>query len=153
MKELSKVLNVQDIKGLLPHRYPFLMVDRVLEVIPKERAVAIKNVTCNENYFQGHYPGSPIMPGVLLVESMAQVAGIAMLSAEEFKGKIPYFVGIDNIRFRKPVVPGDTIKIVVEISKIKGKIGRAKGEVYVEAELMAEGELMFAAVDSQAQNS
>lgn len=141
------MLDIMEIRGLLPHRYPFLMVDRVLEVEPGKRAVAIKNVTVNEEFFQGHYPERPIMPGVLIVEAMAQVAGIAFLSMEGLKGKTPIFAGIDKVRFRRPVVPGDQLRIEAEIIKFRGRMGKAAGKVFVGDEPVAEGELIFTATD------
>ncbi len=141
------MLDIMEIRELIPHRYPFLMVDRVLEVDPMKRAVAIKNVTANEEFFQGHYPQRPIMPGVLIVEAMAQVAGIAVLSSEELKGKTPVFAGIDKARFRKPVIPGDQLRIEVEILKLRGQMGKAAGKVFCGEDLVAEAELTFAAAD------
>jgi 3-hydroxyacyl-[acyl-carrier-protein] dehydratase len=137
------MLDINEIKKMLPHRYPFLLVDRVLEIIPNQRVVALKNVTVNENFFNGHYPGKPVMPGVLIIESMAQAAGLVMLSKEEHQGKIPYFTGIDNARFRKPIVPGDQIIIEVDVLKIKGNVGRVKAVAKVDNQIAGEAELMF----------
>lgn len=135
-----------DIQSILPHRYPFLLVDRILEVEEGKRAVGIKNVTINEPFFQGHFPGNPIMPGVLIVEAMAQVGGVAILTMEEYKGKLAVFVGIESMRFRKQVVPGDTLRMEAELIAIKRGIGKAKVAATVDGKIAAEGEVMFAIV-------
>lgn len=137
------MIDINDIKKILPHRYPFLLVDRVLELIPNQRIVALKNVTVNENFFNGHFPSKPVMPGVLIIESMAQAAGLVMLSQEEHKGKIPYFTGIDNARFRKPIVPGDQIIIEVDVIKVRGSVGRVKAVAKTDNQIATEAELMF----------
>jgi 3-hydroxyacyl-[acyl-carrier-protein] dehydratase len=137
------MLEINEIKTMLPHRYPFLLVDRVLELIPNQRIVALKNVTVNENFFNGHFPDKPVMPGVLIVESMAQTAGLVMLSKDEHKGKIPYFTGIDNARFRKTVVPGDQLIIEVDVIRLKGSVGKCKAVAKVDNQVAAEAELMF----------
>ncbi len=137
------MIEINEIKALLPHRYPFLLVDRVLELIPNQKIVALKNVTANEEFFNGHFPAKPVMPGVLVIESMAQAAGIMMLSQEEHKGKIPYFTGIDNARFRKTVVPGDQLIIEVEVIRVKGSVGKVKAVSKVDNQIAAEAELMF----------
>jgi 3-hydroxyacyl-[acyl-carrier-protein] dehydratase len=137
------MIEINEIKTMLPHRYPFLLVDRILELIPNQRVVAIKNVTVNENFFNGHFPTKPVMPGVLIIESMAQAAGLVMLSKEEHKGKIPYFTGIDNARFRRPVVPGDQLRIEVDVIRLKGSVGKAKAVAKVDEQIAAEAELMF----------
>jgi 3-hydroxyacyl-[acyl-carrier-protein] dehydratase len=136
-------VDIGEIKKLLPHRYPFLLVDRVLEYEPNRRIVAIKNVTANEEFFNGHFPQKPVMPGVLIIESLAQVAGLAMLAEEEHRGKIPYFTGIDNARFRRPVIPGDQLRLEVEVLRIKGNFGRAAAKATVDGQVVAEAELMF----------
>ncbi|HEY8345558.1 MAG TPA: 3-hydroxyacyl-ACP dehydratase FabZ [Bacillota bacterium] len=136
-------VEINEIKKLLPHRYPFLMVDRVLSFEPQKRIVALKNVTVNEEFFNGHFPQRPVMPGVLIIESMAQVAGLVMLVEEEHRGKIPFFTGIDNARFRRPVVPGDQLILEIEVVRIKGNVGKVKGRALVEGEVAAEAELMF----------
>lgn len=136
-------MEINEIKKLLPHRYPFLMVDRVLSFEPQKRIVALKNVTVNEEFFNGHFPQRPVMPGVLIIESMAQVAGLVMLVEEEHRGKIPFFTGIDNARFRRPVVPGDQLILEIEVVRIKGNVGKVKGRALVEGEVAAEAELMF----------
>lgn len=137
------MIEINEIKALLPHRYPFLLVDRVLELIPNQKIVALKNVTANEEFFNGHFPAKPVMPGVLVIESMAQAAGIMMLSQEEHKGKIPYFTGIDNARFRKTVVPGDQLIIEVDVIRVKGSVGKVKAVSKVDNQVAAEAELMF----------
>jgi 3-hydroxyacyl-[acyl-carrier-protein] dehydratase len=135
-----------DIQKILPHRYPFLLVDRILEVEEGKGAVGIKNVTINEPFFQGHFPGNPIMPGVLIVEAMAQVGAVSILSMEEYKGKLAVFAGIEKMRFRKQVVPGDTLRLEAELIAIKRGIGKAKVRATVDGKPAAEGELMFAIV-------
>ncbi len=137
------MIEINEIKALLPHRYPFLLVDRVLELIPNQKIIALKNVTANEEFFNGHFPAKPVMPGVLVIESMAQAAGIMMLSKEEHKGKIPYFTGIDNARFRKTVVPGDQLIIEVDVIRVKGSVGKVKAVSKVDNQVAAEAELMF----------
>lgn len=140
------MLSITEIQNVLPHRYPFLLVDRILEVEPMKRAVGIKNVTANEEFFQGHFPGQPVMPGVLILEAMAQVGGVAMLVAEDFKGKLAVFAGIDRVKFRKPVVPGDQLKMTAEVVKLRGSMGKIWAEAYVDGQLAAEGEFLFALV-------
>ncbi|WAM31067.1 3-hydroxyacyl-ACP dehydratase FabZ [Caldicellulosiruptor naganoensis] len=136
--------DVTSILQILPHRYPFLLVDRIIEIEEGKKAKGIKNVTINEPFFQGHFPGNPVMPGVLIVEAMAQVGAVAMLSKEEFKGKTPFFAGIDKVRFKKVVRPGDVLLIETELISLKGSIGKAKAVAYVEGEVVCEGELLFA---------
>lgn len=138
-----------DVQKIIPHRYPFLLVDRILEMEPGVRAVGIKNVTINEPFFQGHFPGNPIMPGVLIVEALAQVGAAALLSVEENRGKLGIFTGIDKLRFRKQVVPGDQLRLEVQVLKIKGPMGKAKASAAVNGEIAAEGELMFALVENR----
>ncbi len=141
------MLDVQQIQDILPHRYPFLLVDRILELEAGKRAVGIKNVSINEPFFQGHFPGYPVMPGVLIVEAMAQVGAVAMLSLPEFQGKIGLFAGIDKLRFRRQVVPGDQLRIEVVMERVRGRVGKGLGTVYVGDEKAVEGELMFAISD------
>lgn len=136
-----------DIQKILPHRYPFLLVDRILEIEEGKRAVGIKNVTINEPFFQGHFPGHPIMPGVLIVEAMAQVGGVAVLSAKENEGKLAVLAGIENVRFRKQVVPGDVLYMEAELIVMKRGIGKAKVLAKVEDKVAAEGEVMFAIIN------
>lgn len=136
-----------DIQKILPHRYPFLLVDKILEAIPGQRAVGIKNVTINEPFFQGHFPGRPIMPGVLIVEALAQVGAVAVLSAPENQGKLAVFTGIDNMRFKRQVVPGDTLRLEVEMTRVRGPVGKGTATATVDGKVAATGELMFALVD------
>ncbi|ABB15339.1 beta-hydroxyacyl-(acyl-carrier-protein) dehydratase FabZ [Carboxydothermus hydrogenoformans Z-2901] len=138
------IKDITEIMNILPHRYPFLLVDKILEVVPGEKAVGIKNVTINEPFFQGHFPGRPIMPGVLLLEAMAQVGAVAILTDERYAGKLPMFAGIDGARFRKPVLPGDQVVFEVELLKIKGSLGKARGSGKVNGELVVEAEILFA---------
>jgi len=138
------MLDSQEIQNILPHRYPFLLVDRIVEMEEGIRAVGIKNVTINEEFFNGHFPGYPVMPGVLIVEALAQVGGVAMLAKEENKGKLALFAGIDKCRFKKQVKPGDQLRLEVEILRLKGSIGKGKGVATVDGELVCEAELMFA---------
>jgi len=141
------ILDVNEIQKLLPHRYPFLMVDRVTK-IEGNKITAVKNVSVNEPYFQGHFPNHPIMPGVLQLEAMAQVAGILTLKQAENFGKLAYFMAADNVKWRKPVRPGDTLVIEVELTKTRGKIGKAKGVCRVNGEEVSEAEVTFMLVDS-----
>lgn len=144
MDEKRTVLDTEEIQKILPHRYPFLLVDRIVELEDGKRAVGIKNVTVNEPFFQGHFPGYPVMPGVLIVEAMAQVGAVALLRLPEYQGKLAFFAGIDGVRFRQQVRPGDTLRIETEFLKLKGSIGKAAGKAYVGDRLVAEGELLFA---------
>ncbi|AGK99490.1 3-hydroxyacyl-ACP dehydratase FabZ [Clostridium pasteurianum] len=139
-------LDIKQIMEIIPHRYPMLLVDRVEEVEPGKRVVGYKNVTINEHFFQGHYPGNPVMPGVLIIEALAQLGGTAMLSMDGYKGKTPLFAGIKSAKFRKPVVPGDVLKLEVEIVKIKGPAIVGKGIATVDGKKAAEGELLFMVV-------
>ena len=141
-------LAIEDILGLLPHRYPFALVDRVIEHIPGEKAVAIKNITINEPQFQGHFPERPLMPGVLIVESMAQVGGLIVTQMPDLPSGLFVFAGINNVKFRRPVVPGDQLIITCNLLSIKRKrFGKVKGEAHVEGKLVCSGELMFSLVD------
>ena len=150
-KKLSREnnqLSSEEILGLLPHRFPFALIDRVIEHIPGEKAVALKNVTINEPQFQGHFPDRPLMPGVLIVESMAQVGGIIVTQMPELPKGLFVFAGINNVKFRKPVVPGDQLLITCELLSIKRqRFGKVKGEAHVEGNLVCAGELMFSLVD------
>jgi 3-hydroxyacyl-[acyl-carrier-protein] dehydratase len=137
------MLDSNEIMRILPHRFPFLMVDRILEVEPGKRIVGIKNVTINEPFFQGHFPGHPVMPGVLIIEAMAQVAGIlAYLSSdEEIRKRVTYFMAIDNARFRKPVVPGDQLRLEMETTMNRRGIWGFNGKAYVQEKLVADADL------------
>ena len=141
-------LSSEDILGLLPHRYPFALVDKVIEHVIGERAVAIKNITINEPQFQGHFPNRPLMPGVLIVESMAQVGGLIVSQMPELPKGLFVFAGINNVKFRKPVVPGDQLVITCELIGIKRKrFGKINSEAHVDGKLVCSGELMFSLVD------
>lgn len=137
-------LEAQEIKDIIPHRYPFLLVDKVLEIEEGKRVVGIKNVTINEPFFQGHFPDYPVMPGVLIIEALAQVGAIVMLKKEENKGKIGFLAGVDKCRFKRQVKPGDQLKLEVEITRLKGPIGKGKARATVDGELACEAEIMFA---------
>jgi 3-hydroxyacyl-[acyl-carrier-protein] dehydratase len=137
------------IRKIIPHRYPFLLVDRVIELTPGQRAVGIKNVTANESFFQGHFPEFPVMPGVLIVEAIAQVGAIAMLSQPELEGQLALFAGIDKVRFKRQVKPGDTIRIEVELGQIRRTVGTGSGTATVDGELACKGDFMFALVPDE----
>jgi beta-hydroxyacyl-ACP dehydratase FabZ len=136
--------DIQGIMKLLPHRYPFLLVDRVLELVRGEKVIALKNVTINEPFFQGHFPGQPVMPGVLIIEAMAQVGGILAYETgtSENRNRLIYFMGMDKVRFRKPVVPGDQIIFEAKILKFRSKVAKMSGTATVDGQLAAEAELM-----------
>jgi 3-hydroxyacyl-[acyl-carrier-protein] dehydratase len=138
------LLSIQQIQEIIPHRYPFLLIDRILELEAGVRAVGLKNVTMNEPFFEGHFPGYPVMPGVLVVEALAQVGSVVMLSLEANRGKLGFFAGIDEFRFRGQVVPGDTLRLEVEITRLKGAIGKGTAVARVGDRVVAEGGLMFA---------
>ena len=138
-----------EIQNILPHRYPFLLIDRILDVTPGKRAVGIKNVTINEPFFEGHFPGNPIMPGVLIIEAMAQVAGVAGLLAPENKGKLGLFAGVENMRFKKQVTPGDILTMEAEFITQKMGIGKVKVSAKVDGEIAAEGEIRVAIVNKK----
>ncbi len=140
------VLEIEEIKSILPHRYPFLLVDRVLELEPGRRAVGVKNVTANEPFFQGHFPQRAIMPGVLIIEAMAQIGGIMVLSLPEHKGKMAYLGTISEAKFRRPVVPGDTLTLETEVLRIRGNTGKVRCTARVGGEPAAEAEILFALV-------
>lgn len=145
----SRTNQVNEIRRALPHRYPFLLVDRIVEVSPDgTREVAIKNVTVNEPFFQGHFPDNAIMPGVLIVEALAQAAGAALLGSAARDGKLAMLAGLDGFRFRRPVVPGDTLRLEVALIKMRGPVGRVQGRALVDGQVAAEGEITFALVSS-----
>lgn len=135
-------MDIKEIMEIIPHRYPFLLIDRVLK-IEDNKITAVKNVTMNEYYFQGHFPSEPVMPGVLIIEALAQAGAIALLKRDEFSGKIAYFGGINKAKFRKKVVPGDTLTLEVELTKIRGSAGIGYGKAYVGDKKVCEGELTF----------
>ncbi len=142
--ETKTIFTVEEIQKLLPHRYPFALVDRIIDYVPEKRAVGIKNVTFNEPQFQGHFPGNPIMPGVLIVEAMAQVGGIVLTQLPELEGGLFLFAGIDKVRFRRQVVPGDQLVMTVELLWVKQRrFGKMQARAEVDGQLAAEGELMF----------
>lgn len=143
------MLDIEQIKAIIPHRYPFLLVDRILEVEEGKRAVGIKNVSANESYFVGHFPDYAVMPGVLIVEALAQVGAVAILMKEENRGKLAFFAGIDQFRFKGQVRPGDTLRLEVEMTRVRGTVGKGKGTAYVNDQVVAEGELMFALGDKK----
>lgn len=138
------MLNIEQIKEIIPHRYPFLLVDQVLEIEAGERVVGLKNVTANEPFFQGHFPEYAVMPGVLILEALAQVGAIAVLDIEENKGKLGILAGIDKCRFKRQVRPGDQLKLEIEIIRMRGTIGKGKGIATVDGEVACEAEIMFA---------
>ncbi len=144
----SKVLMIEEIQKLLPHRYPFLLVDRIIDYVPGKSAVGLKNVSINELFFQGHFPQRPIMPGVLIVEAMAQVGGIVLTQLPEAQGFLSLFAGIDKVRFRRPVVPGDQLIMTAELITVRQKrFGKMQAKAEVDGKLVSEGELMFSLVE------
>lgn len=138
------MMDINEIKDILPHRYPFLLVDRVTEIEEGKSIKGYKNVTANESFFEGHFPEKPIMPGVLILEALAQLGAVAILRMDEFKGKIPMFAGADKVKWRKPVVPGDRLDLACEIINLRGPIGRGKVCASVEGKKVCEAEIMFA---------
>lgn len=140
-------VDTQEIMKTIPHRYPFLLVDKILEVTPGKKAVGQKNVTINEPFFQGHFPDYPVMPGVLIVEALAQVGAYGLLSVEENKGKIGFLTGLEKFRFRSQVKPGDVLTLEVEITRVKGAIGKGHGIARVGEKVVAEGDIVFAVLD------
>jgi 3-hydroxyacyl-[acyl-carrier-protein] dehydratase len=140
-------VDVERIQALLPHRYPFLLVDRVLELEPNQRVLAVKNVSINEPFFQGHFPGHPVMPGVLVVEAMAQAGGLLIMREFEPNSKLVLFTGIDKCKFRKQVTPGDQLRIEVEVLAFRRNVGRMQGAAYVGDQLACEAELSCVVID------
>ncbi len=144
----QQIFTLEDIQKILPHRYPFALVDRIIEYVPGKKAVGIKNVTFNEPHFQGHFPGRPIMPGVLIVEAMAQVGGVVLTQLPDMEGSLFVFAGIDKVRFRRPVVPGDQLLMTTELLSIKRRrFGKMQARATVDGQRVAEGELMFSLID------
>jgi 3-hydroxyacyl-[acyl-carrier-protein] dehydratase len=143
----TEYIDLKKILEILPHRYPFLLVDRVTELEPGKKAVGLKNVTFNEQFFQGHFPGEPIMPGVLIVEALAQVGGVAVLSMPEHKGKLALFTGINNFRFKQMVKPGDQLELTVTMTAMRSNLGKGDAVAKVEGKVVASGELWFALAD------
>ncbi|WIV12125.1 3-hydroxyacyl-ACP dehydratase FabZ [Proteiniborus sp. MB09-C3] len=141
------MLNNIEIQNIIPHRYPFLLVDKIIELEEGKKAIGIKNVTINEPFFQGHFPNNPLMPGVLIVEAMAQVGAVAVMTLEENKDKLAVFAGIDDVRFKKQVRPGDTLKMEVELISMRRGIGKAEAVAYVDGEVACKGTLMFGIID------
>ena len=138
------MMDINEIGEILPHRYPFLLVDRVTEVVEGKSIKGYKNVTINDQFFQGHFPEKPIMPGVLILEALAQLGAVSILSMDEFKGKIPMFAGADKVKWRRPVVPGDRLDLSCEIIKLRGPIGIGKAVATVDGKKVCEAEIMFA---------
>ncbi len=144
----SKIIDVQGIMKVLPHRYPMLLVDRIVEIEAGKRIVGIKNVTINEPYFQGHFPGHPVMPGVLVVEAMAQTGGMLLMDhVEDPDNKVVYFMSLDKVKFRQPVTPGDQLRLEVEMIQFRGKTCRMRGEAKVDGRVVAEAEMMASIMD------
>ncbi len=142
----DSILDVNRIREIIPHRYPFLLIDRITYLEPGLKALGYKNVSTNEPFFQGHFPGNPIMPGVLIIEALAQLGCVSMLVKEEYKNMIGLFAGIDSARFKRPVVPGDKLELSVELLKLKGPIGKFKAEAKVDGQVAVEAEILFAIV-------
>jgi 3-hydroxyacyl-[acyl-carrier-protein] dehydratase len=138
------MLDIIQIKEIIAHRYPFLLVDRIIEIEDGKRAVGLKNVSANEPFFNGHFPDYPVMPGVLIVEALAQVGAVAILRQEEHRGRLAFFAGIDNCRFKRQVKPGDQLRLEVEITRMRGSVGKGKAIATVDGEMACEAEIMFA---------
>ena len=147
----SKTIDITRIMEMIPHRYPFLMVDKVIDVVPHESATGVKNVTASEPHFQGHFPEKPIMPGVLIIESMAQTAAVVVVESlgQHAEGKLVYFMSVDNARFRRPVVPGDTLMVHVKKERSRGNVWRFNGEAKVNGVLMAEATFSAMIMDTE----
>jgi 3-hydroxyacyl-[acyl-carrier-protein] dehydratase len=144
------MLDSEEIKQILPHRYPFLLVDRILELDPGKHVVGIKNVTANEHFFQGHWPHKAVMPAVLILEALAQTAGLMLLSQDELRGQNAYFAGINKARFRKQVTPGDTLTMTCDMGRVRSGFGLCAAKAEVDGQVVADAELMFALIDDEA---
>lgn len=140
-------MDIKEIMNILPHRYPFLLVDKIIEIEAGKKAVGIKNVSMNEPFFQGHFPNYPVMPGVLIAEALAQLGAVAVLSCDEYRDKLPVFAGMDKFRFRRQVMPGDQLRLEADIIRLRGTIGKGSVKATVEGEVAAEGEILFALTD------
>lgn len=136
-------LSINEIKEILPHRYPFLLIDKIIDFEEDKTITGIKNVTVNEEFFNGHFPDHPVMPGVLIVEALAQAGAVLVLMKPENKGKIAFFAGIDKLRFKRQVVPGDQLKLEIEVIKLKSSVGKCSAKATVDGEVVCQGELMF----------
>jgi 3-hydroxyacyl-[acyl-carrier-protein] dehydratase len=143
------MMDIKEIQKFLPHRYPFLLVDRIIEIEPGTKAIGIKNVTVNEEFFQGHFPGQPIMPGVLIIEAMAQVGGILAFRSGVNMGKAVYFMSIEKAKFRKPVVPGDQLRLEIQVLQQRGNVWRFSGNATVEGKVAAEAEFTAMVTDKE----
>jgi 3-hydroxyacyl-[acyl-carrier-protein] dehydratase len=149
--EQKTVYGITEIMKFLPHRYPFLLVDRIVELEPEKRIVGLKNVTMNEQFFQGHFPGAPVMPGVLIIEAMAQVAGVLIYrDLPDREKKLIYFTGIENARFRRPVIPGDQLRIEMELLSRRNNFGKMQGQATVDGKLVADAAVLFAIIEHPA---
>lgn len=143
-------IEADEIEQIIPHRYPFLLVDRIVEIEEGKSAVGLKNVTADEWFFQGHFPGRKVMPGVLIVEALAQTAAVALMKGADTAGKLPFFGGIENMRFRRPVVPGDQLRLEFRLDRMRGPVGKGSVRATVEDKMVAEGVISFALVDVSA---
>jgi 3-hydroxyacyl-[acyl-carrier-protein] dehydratase len=146
---MKPIMDVNQIQKCLPHRPPFLLVDKIIEMEPKKRIVGVKNVTMNEPFFVGHFPGLPVMPGVLIIEALAQTCGVLALQEEDKKGKLAYFASIKEAKFRKPVVPGDTLILEIEVTNNRTRIVQCRGTAKVDGEVVAEADMMFGIMGEQ----
>lgn len=147
---METLLDIAEIMQILPHRYPFLLVDRIIEFEPRQRIVGIKNVTINEPFFQGHFPETPVMPGVLILEAMAQTAGVLMYhEVTDHRTKLMYFTGLDKVRWRQPVFPGDTLRLELTVLRIRSRYIKLRGEAFVDGQLVAEAEITSLLVDRE----